>query len=83
MSEKIDESFETGLILALHALKAALQASPGFRDDILESIVKKVQESGAPTGLDPIKFQQPLSALLGEHTLDESGRLKFPNGEIN
>jgi hypothetical protein len=57
-------STEIGLIHALAALKAAIQASPSFNVEALEQIAQTVADN-PPPGVDKELFQRPIRFLIG------------------
>lgn len=68
------ESFNQGVVAALHALKTALQASPGFNNDALVHVVKGLINSPSDQ-LDVESFNWPILALLHDHVLDANGNV--------
>ncbi len=77
MSEKAStqNSFNMGVLAALHALKTALQASPGFNNEALVGVVRTLVNN--PSDLvDSENFNAPLLALLHDHILDEHGGVR-------
>lgn len=69
------ESFNMGVVAALHALKTALQASPGFNNDALVHVVRGLVNNPS-SELDSAFFNMPVMALLHDHVLDEHGNLR-------
>ncbi|WP_213778861.1 hypothetical protein [Caballeronia sp. dw_276] len=61
------ESFEAGMSVALVALKAAIQASPGFNQTALEDCVTFFLANPA-ANVDPVEFAFPLKTLLQDPT---------------
>lgn len=69
------DSFNMGVVAALHALKTALQASPGFNNDALVQVVRGIVNNPA-AGIDAESFNVPVLALLHDHILDEHGNVR-------
>lgn len=61
------ESFRFGTLLALIALKAAIQESPGFNQAALEECVTQFLALPPERG-DRESFEGPLKALLNDHS---------------
>lgn len=75
--EKLSQqaSFNMGLVASLHALKTALQASPGFNNDALVQVVKAILNNPS-SQVHAEEFNAPLLALLHDHILDEHGNVR-------
>ncbi|MEG0860247.1 MAG: hypothetical protein RSG92_17585 [Pseudomonas sp.] len=68
-------SFNMGVVAALHALKTALQASPGFNNDALVQVVRGIA-SNPSSQVHAEEFNMPVLALLHDHILDEHGNVR-------
>lgn len=75
-------SFNMGVVTALHALKTALQASPGFNNDALVQVVKSILNNPS-SQVHAEEFNAPLIALLHDHILDENGNLRTEEVSLN
>ncbi len=68
------ESFNHGVIAALHALKTGLQATPGFNNEALLHIVRGLLNTPI-NAVDQESFNAPILALLHDHIIDENGNM--------
>lgn len=68
-------SFEMGVIASLHAIKTALQASPGFNNDVLVALIRHMLNNPS-SQVNREQFEAPLLALLHDHVIDEKGNVK-------
>lgn len=68
-------SFEAGTIAALHALKFALQNSPGFNNDLLVDVLRHYLNNPS-NEVNREQFEAPILALLHDHVLTGEGKLK-------
>ncbi|MNJ71471.1 hypothetical protein D3C77_680160 [compost metagenome] len=73
-NEKLSQqdSFNKGVVSALHALKTALQASPGFNNDALLVVVRGLLNNPS-SQMDHQAFSEPVLALLHDHILTSDG----------
>ncbi|NMZ39140.1 hypothetical protein [Pseudomonas proteolytica] len=69
------ESFNHGVVAALHALKTGLQATPGFNNEALLHIVRGLLNNPS-SKVDLESFNAPILALLHDHIIDEHGNMK-------
>lgn len=68
-------SFEMGVLASLHAIKTALQASPGFNNDVLVSMIRHILNNPS-SQVNKEQFEAPLLALFHDHVIDENGNVK-------
>ncbi|MFM0192404.1 hypothetical protein PQQ65_04880 [Paraburkholderia strydomiana] len=61
------ESFEAGVAVSLLALKAAIQASPGFNQTAFEDCLTHFLANPA-ANLDATEFAFPIRTLLADHS---------------
>lgn len=70
-------SFETGVVLALAALKTSIAATPQFNREILEKAVQVFLDN-PPADVDYDKFEWPLRVLLASQEEAAHNLLKAP-----
>ena len=76
------ESFNMGVLAALHALKTALQASPGFNNEVLVQVIRAFVNNPSAE-VDSTFFNMPLTSLLHDHVIDEHGNVRTQEVSLN
>lgn len=76
------ESFNQGVIAALHALKTGLQATPGFNNEALLLVVRGLLNNPS-SAVHQESFNAPILALLHDHVIDENGNVKTKEVSLN